>query len=374
LRSLGTGAAEGLAIGREAALTIVNLRAADGASTERPYIPSALPGQWQRTPPFFRPPLTPHWRHVQPFCLTAIEPFLPAPPPALESPEYAAALNEVKLLGGKGSPVRTEEESLIAVFWSDFSYTSMPPGHWHEIAASIASERGLSLAETARMFALLGMAQADAAIVCWEAKFNWNFWRPVTAIRRADEDGNPLTVPDKDWDHFLPSPSFPAYTSGHSTFSAASGRALTRFFGTDRIPFTAGSDSLPGVYRSFESVQACVDEIGMSRIYGGVHFSFDNFEGKRTGALVGDYVSTHFLLPLEALPSITIMEFAEGAPLLRVHGRPGHAWSVEWSADLALWEPIASGVASSGGTAVRDSRVSGQTQGFYRVREEPVAR
>ncbi len=115
----------------------------------------------------------------------------PSPPPALDSVQYAAALNEVKALGGRASVVRTPEQSEIAVFWSDFSYTSMPPGHWHLIAETIARTRGNTLAENARLFALISIAQADAGIVCWEAKYRYNLWRPVTAIRRAGEDGNP---------------------------------------------------------------------------------------------------------------------------------------------------------------------------------------
>ena len=187
----------------------------------------------------------------------------------MDSEEYALALEEVRTLGGKGSSVRTQEQSLIATFWSDLSYTAMPPGHWHEIAATVARDRNTSIPETARLFAWLGMSQADGAILCWEAKFRWNLWRPVTAIRRADEDGNALTEAEPGWDHYLNSPPFPAYTSGHSTFSKASAQVLTHFYGTDAITFTAVSDSLPGIFRTYHSFSACADEVGMSRIYSG---------------------------------------------------------------------------------------------------------
>lgn len=300
----------GLKLGHEAAVRMLAHRAADGANTEVPYIPNAAPGQWRRTPPFFRPPLTPHWGRLQPFCLPSLESCRPVTPPALNSPEYTAGLNEVKRLGGKGSRDRTAEQSQIATFWSDFSYTAMPPGHWHEITATLAREHRLSLTESARLMALIGLAQADAAIVCWDAKYRWNLWRPITAIRRAAEDGNPQTEADPAWDQFLISPPFPSYTSGHSSFSKASARVLTHFFGTDALTFTARSDSLPGVFRTFHSVAACADEVGLSRIYGGIHFPFDNEEGKRTGGLVGDYVSTHFLLPVDALPQVRL----EGPP------------------------------------------------------------
>ena len=153
----------GLALGTEAARRTLDSRAGDGSATDVPYIPSAEPGQWRRTPPFFRPPLTPGWRYVRPFALPEIEPFVPGPPPPLGSAQYASDLNEVRALGARNSAIRTEEQTLIARFWSDFSYTAMPPGHWHEIAASIARNEGLGVAATARLMALLGMAQADGA-------------------------------------------------------------------------------------------------------------------------------------------------------------------------------------------------------------------
>jgi hypothetical protein len=289
----------GLALGRQAARLVLEDRKDDGIAAEVHYVPSSQPGQWRRTPPYFRPPLAPHWGKIRLFALPEKETFLPPPPPALDSPEYAEALNEVKAIGARKSAVRTEEQKQIAIFWSDFSYTAMPPGHWHEIAASICRDKNLPLAETARLFALLSIAQADAAIICWETKFRHNLWRPVTAIQRADEDGNAATTSDPKWDHLLPAPPFPAYTSGHSMFSKASAQVLTRFFGTDAVRFAAKSDSLPGVERHFASLSACADEVGLSRIYGGIHFAFDNIQGKASGQRIGDYVAQHALLPIQ---------------------------------------------------------------------------
>lgn len=286
----------GLALGRQIARMALRSRENDGISADTPYIPSKLPGQWRRTPPYFRPPSNPQWRNVTLFALPEKESFLPPPPPALDSAEYAAALNEVKSLGSKNGSIRTPGQTQIAIFWSDFSYTSMPPGHWHQIAASICRERNMNLEDTARLFALLSLAQADSATVCWEAKYRYNFWRPVTAIQRADEDSNPATDPDPKWNHLLAAPSFPSYVSGHSIFSKASAEVLTRFFKTDSVPFAATSDMLPGVVRHFTSFAACADEIGMSRVYGGIHFSFDNAQGKASGQRIGEYVSTHCLL------------------------------------------------------------------------------
>ena len=357
----------GLELGGLIGLVVLNSRSTDGASTEVPYIPGSTAGQWQRTPPYFRPPLTPHWRYVDTFCLPDLEPFVPGPPPALGSAEYAVAFNEVKSIGGTSSAVRTPEQSQIAIFWSDFSYTAMPPGHWHEIAMTIARARGNTLAENARMFALLSLAQADSAIVCWESKYRYNLWRPVTAIQRADEDGNPGTDPDPAWDQFLPSPPFPSYTSGHSTFSKASAQVLTHFWGTDEIDFATTSDSLPGVVRSFHSLSACADEIGMSRIYGGFHFQFDNRAGKEAGQRIADFIFANFLLPNDRLPLARVGKLETSGISISVHAHLGRESVLEASTNLRDWTALATNIAVAGGFTVHDS--AGLPIRFYRVRE-----
>jgi hypothetical protein len=342
----------GLALGVDVARQLLDERANDGAATDVPYIPSALPGAWRRTPPFFRPPLTPGWRRVQLFALPELEPFIPPPPPPLGSAAYARDLNEVWRIGGADSPGRTAEQSQIAVFWSDFSYTAMPPGHWHEIAAGIARSAGTDLVSTARLMALLGLAQADAAITCWETKYRYNLWRPVTAIQRADEDDNPATTADPGWNHYLAAPPFPAYTSGHSTFSKASAEVLARFYGTDAITFTATSDSLPGVTRTFHSLAACADEVGMSRIYGGIHFGFDNRQGKLNGERIARHVTSNWLLPLDALPLACAESLRPGTAGVRVHGRPGITLVIEASPDLRSWVPVSTNLPAPGGVFV----------------------
>lgn len=359
----------GLSIGQAIARQVLDSRRADGASTEVPYIPSSDVGHWQRTSPFFRPPLTPHWRHVDTFCLSDMEPFVPGPPPGLESPEYAAALNEVKAIGGKNSPVRTPEQSQIAVFWSDFSYTAMPPGHWHVIAATIAQARGNTLEENARLFALLSLAQADAAIVCWEAKYRFNFWRPITAIQRADEDGNPATDKDVAWDHFLVSPPFPSYTSGHSIFSAASARVLSEFYGTDAIEFAATSDSLPGVARTFHSLAECAEEVGMSRVYAGIHFQFDNRAGKECGTRIGSYVAHNFLLPNAILPQL-VLEDHSASRHLRILGNLGRAYVIESTADFHVWQSVTTNLMTPGGILLPFPDGLAEPRQFFRVCEE----
>jgi hypothetical protein len=360
----------GINLGVAVARLILESRVSDGASTDLPYIPSDEPGHWRRTPPFFRPPVTPQWRYVTPFAIQEIEPFVPPPPPPLDSPEYARAFEQVKMLGSKTNSTRTPEQTQIAIFWSDFSYTAMPPGHWHEIAASIARSRDTSLVDSARMMALLSIAQADGAIICWEAKYRYDLWRPVTAIQRADEDGNPETAADPGWDHLLAAPPFPAYTSGHSTFSKASAQVLAKFYGSDEIAFTASSDSLPGVFRNFTSLAACADEVGMSRIYGGIHFQFDNESGKKCGREIADYVTANFLLPNNQLPLVRLERLMENSVAIRLHGHAGRHVVLERSTDLNIWSALATNAVLSGGVVITAPK-SAVNAVFFRARELP---
>jgi hypothetical protein len=356
-----------LSFGAEIGRRALAARSADGSTTQLPYIPSDLPGQWRRTPPFFRPPLDPHWRYVTPFCLPSVEPFVPPGPPPLTSAQYAQDYNEVKALGAANSTVRTPEQSQIAQFWSDFSYTAMPPGHWHEITAIIARNHTNNLVQNARLFALISLAQADAAIVCWEAKYRYNFWRPVTAIQRGDEDGNPATEPDPAWASWLNAPNFPEYISGHSTFSKATATVLTRFYGTDALPFTIGSDSLPGVYRSFTSVSDCAEEVGMSRIYGGIHFMTANRDGKACGEAVARFVLDNFLLSADAPPRLVLLSVNGEGVRLSLHGAEGRPCVILTSEDLIHWQPISTNAASRLGTIVVDADAKEMPRRFYRT-------
>lgn len=262
----------------------------DGSTTTAPYIPSAEPGKWRRTEPAFRPPDLPQWGRVIPFALTNVAAFRLPLPPRLGSDEYAAAVEEVRRLGARNGAARSAEQEEIAHFWSDFSYTETPPGHWNQIARTVANEKKLSLSETARLFALLNMAMADAGIVAWESKYFYNCWRPSTAIQKAEFDGNERPAANAKWESYLQSPPFPEYPSGHSAFSGAAAEVLARFFGTDSIEFTVTSDSMQGVTRKFTSFSAAADEIGRSRIYGGIHFAFSDSAGQVAGRAVGQFI------------------------------------------------------------------------------------
>lgn len=248
-------------------------REGDGSSTTINYIPSDKPGQWRRTPPAFRPPEFPHWAKVKPFVVDDVSKFRAPPPPALDSPRYAEEVNEVKEIGGKESKTRTAEQTMIAKFWADFSYTSSPAGHWNEIAREICRQRKMPIAECARFFALLNCTLADTCITIWDTKYHYNFWRPVTAIRRADEDGNDATAADPEWEPLLKTPPHPDYVSGHSGISGAAATIMEHQFGKDGIAFEASSDDVKDTKRRFTSFQVCADEIARSRVYGGIHYS-----------------------------------------------------------------------------------------------------
>jgi membrane-associated phospholipid phosphatase len=261
-----------------------------------PYTPGTDPGDWQPTPPANLPALAPQWPDVTPFAMSAGSQFRPAPPPALDSAAYRAAFDEVKSLGRADSMTRSEEQTQIARFWNDGLGTAFAFGYWNKIAQGVAADQGLSLVSQAHTFALLNIATADAIISCWDAKYTYNLWRPVTAIRAADTDGNPDTEADASWTPLLVTPNFPSYTSAHSTVSGAAAGVLTALFGDD-YHFTVGSEGLPGVTRSFDSFGAAAAEAGRSRIYGGIHYAFDSATGLAVGAEVADYVVGGSLKP-----------------------------------------------------------------------------
>ncbi len=301
IATLAPGSARdtGLLYGRAAAQAVLAWRANDQSSTTVPYLVQTNAGHWQRTPPHYRPPDAPNWPLVTPFAMTNGAQFRPPGPPPLDSERYARDVNQVQELGALHSRTRTPEQTEIARFWSDFSYTDTPPGHWNRIALDICKRKQLALSQSARLFALLNFALADAGIVAWDAKYVSNFWRPVTAIRQADRDGNPATAPDPDWQPLFVTPPFPEYISGHSIFSATAAQVLAGVLGTDAVDFSITSDTLPGVVRAYHGLRECAEEIGMSRIYGGIHFLSADLDGLAAGRALGDYVVKNFLPPVK---------------------------------------------------------------------------
>jgi len=293
----GPQKAAGIAWGRSVANQILAWRATDGFNATVAPPPALAPGDWVPTPPALALYLTPQWGFLTCFAMTGHAQFRPPGPPALSSAEYAAAFNEVKAFGAATNSVRTADQSEIARFWADGAGTETPPGHWNSIAQDVGAALGNTMEQNARLFALLNVAMADAAICAWDAKYAFHNWRPVTAIREAANDGNPATEPDAAWSSFIVTPPFPDYVSGHSTFSGAAATVLALYYGTDDISFTTGSDFLPGVLRSFTSFSAAADEAMNSRLYGGIRFRFANEDGLHAGVDVGEWTFSNYMQP-----------------------------------------------------------------------------
>jgi hypothetical protein len=317
---------EGVAVGQIVAAGILAARSHDGSDIAMPYTPGNQPGQWQPDP--LHPNQTALgslWGDVTPFTLQSGEQFHAPPPPALTSEAYTDAFNEVKALGGDGvhtPTTRTAEQTQIAIFWGydNSPGLSTPPRFYNQIAEVLAEQEHNTEVQDARFFALIDLALADAGIACWDGKYDFNFWRPITAIRDAAADGNPNTVADATWTPLgAPAdngsgtnftPPFPAYASGHATFGAALFQMMADFFGRNNIHFTIGSDEFNGVtrdqngmvrpvvLRSFDSFSQAAEENGQSRIYLGIHWSFDKVQGIKMGDSIANYVFDNFLRPV----------------------------------------------------------------------------
>jgi PAP2 superfamily len=279
----------GIVWGEFVANQILTARANDGSDAIVQPPGGSGPGVWVPTPPGFLPYLLPQWGFVVPFGMSSSSQFRPPGPPSLDSQQYAADYEEVKQLGAAVGSTRTPDQSEIALFWADGAGTETAPGHWNSIAQIIAAAQGNTLEENARLFALLNIVMADAAICAWDAKYTFDFWRPVTAIAFAE--------PQLHWMSFIVTPPFPDYTSGHSTISAAAATVLPLFYGTEDLPFTTGSDFLPGVFRSFSTCFDAAEEAAASRIYGGIHFRTASEDGLQAGTSIGEWTFANYLQP-----------------------------------------------------------------------------
>jgi len=334
----GRGKRDGIAMGAEAAAAILKRRATDGSDHDEPligidYIPGDQPGVWRQDPIGQSPvALGAHWGEVKPFVIKSGARFRVPPPPALTTPEYAAAFDEVARLGGDDvvtATGRTGDQSLAAIYWAYDGTPSLcaPPRLYNQITMLIAEQMGSNAMETARLLALVNVAMADAGIAIWESKYYYKLWRPVTGIRESDPGTGPTGLGDRNSSTtgdptFSPlgapasnlngpnfTPPFPSYPSGHAGFGGALFETLRNFYGTDAIPFTFVSDELNGVTRdnkdmirpliprSFSSLSQAEEENGQSRIYLGIHWSFDKTAGIAQGRQVADYVFKHAFTP-----------------------------------------------------------------------------
>lgn len=341
LSRIPAGAAKnvGIGLGQEAAAGVLTLQADDGSNHAEPlvgvgFFPSNQPGKW-RPDPITNAPLAlgARWGNVRPMVLTSASQFRAPIPPPLASVQYTLAFTEVRELGGDGMTtptIRLPDQTIAGIYWGYDGTPGLgtPPRLYNQIAVRIARQRGSNVIELARLLALLNIAMADGGIACWESKYYYQYWRPITGIREADPgtgptgagDGNLLTLGDPT---FTPlgapasnlngpnfTPPFPAYPSGHATFGAALFQILRNVYGTDKIAFNFVSDEFngmtrdnegrvrPRISRSFSSLSQAEEENGQSRIYLGIHWAFDKTEGIKQGRRVADYVFSHVFKPL----------------------------------------------------------------------------
>ena len=299
--------AKGIEIGHAAAAAILALRANDGSDTPlivASYKEGEKAGEYRFTPGFpFA--FAPGWGNVTPFALSHPAQFPPAPPYNLNSNKYAADFEDVKRFGGDGiiTPSdRTADETEKALFWVESS-----PLLWNRVGRTVSANQGLDIWENARLFSLLNVAMADGYISSWNAKFKFNFWRPITAIQMADIDGNAKTTPDPSWTPLLPTPPIPDHDSGHSVEGAAAAEVFRRVFGTDNVSFSACSLSLPAgstcddanpVFRQYRSFTQAEEENGRSRVLVGFHFQNAVDEGIQHGRKIAAHAVNVYLRPL----------------------------------------------------------------------------
>lgn len=291
----GKNKTHGIELGKKAAAAILANRQNDGAFQDpisRPFS-TGQPGEYQVVPPFDFV-FAPFWKTMQPFSLEKPDQFRIEPFPALNSPAYTEGYNEVKRIGKKDSPHRSAEQSAIAKFWYEFSEIG-----WNRVTRIAATDRKLDLLSTARLFALVNMALADAYTAGWDSKFHYNFWRPYTAIRAAEIDGNDGTEADPEWEPAEPTPPVQDYPSTHSALGNAAATVLAGLLG-DQVTFTmtSGTSALPGETRTFSKFSQAADENAESRVLAGIHFRFSCEKGQELGNQIGKFTLENHLKPL----------------------------------------------------------------------------
>jgi len=295
----------GTEVGAQAAANMLALRAHDGRfpPSPPPFLGGAAIGEWRPTPsllpgspPTFAPGLTPWVAKVTPFTLQSGSQFRLGPPPALTSDQWAEDYNEVKSLGSLNSTMRSPEQTDIGYFWADSG-----PILWQNALRYLARNYLGDIGDSARMYALAEAAMADAQIACWDSKYFYVFWRPITAIRLGDQDGNPATVVDPAWQPLINTPNFPEYPSGHADISSAATNMLRLFFGSDVLSFQMTTSNALAVQktRTFSRFTEAEKEVVDARVYVGIHYRNSDNAARAQGHAVANWVFRNYFLPLD---------------------------------------------------------------------------
>ena len=288
-------ARQGIRVGEIVAARLLEARADDGWNVAPPpYSLPPTPGNWQPAP---APAGFTQFPAVLPFAITSNAQFAPNPPPTLTSAEYAASFNEVKAIGSATSQTRTADQTQVARLWANVGTPTTGLLVWNNVARTIAVSRNNTTAENSRLFALLNIAQHDALQTTMTSKFVHGLWRPTTAIRRADEDGNPNTEQDVNWSSLIGNPPYPSYAGNMAAIGTSESTILALFFGRDDIAFQHTWDGAGGATRSYPGFTAMANEQERSRVYGGIHFTFDQTAGQSAGRNVANYVFLNVMRP-----------------------------------------------------------------------------
>ncbi|HEU5132660.1 MAG TPA: vanadium-dependent haloperoxidase, partial [Pyrinomonadaceae bacterium] len=242
-----------------------------------------------------------HYGSVTPFGITSGLQFKPNPPPSMTSAEYASDLNEVKEIGSVNSATRTADQTKVAQLWAGVNTPTNFLFVWNNVARTVSLARGSSTVEQARLFALTNMALHDALQTTFASKFVYGLWRPVTAIRRADEDSNASTAPDPGWSSLIASPPYPTYAGNNAAIGTSQSTILALFFGRDDIAFQHTWEGAGGATRAYAGFSAMADEEARARVYGGIHFTFDNVAGQSVGRNVANYIFANVMRPRQCV-------------------------------------------------------------------------
>ena len=279
----------GIAVGEKVGADMVAWRADDGASAPNTYRPVTTPGVYVVT----TLPVSSQWGSVKPWVLQRGSQLRPGPPPALTSPEWVRDCKEIAEVGGKRSTVRTTDQTEIARFW-----TVVGPASWDPVLRAVAASPGRTLVQNARLFALAEMAAADAYIAVFDAKYTFNLWRPITAIRNGDLHGGGAIGRVPDWEPLIDTPLHPEYPCAHCITSAAIAAVLEAEFGPALPEVTMTSPAVPGAVRRWTSAKAFTDEVSAARIYGGIHYRTSTVVGQAMGRQIGEVAVQQYLKPV----------------------------------------------------------------------------